>query len=132
MVSSVALLMTAIELGVFVTEEGNPTRGNILWNTVPSDISYRQPYIISVEPKSKIIEIFNVLNQQLIQTVQFPVVSGKPRELKLISLHEGSKHTIVASSTEVYGLVPIPVDSQVCMIKISISFSTGGTVALSK
>jgi hypothetical protein len=99
-------------LGVFITETGQPTRGNVLWKSIPIDVVYRSPYIIAIEPKSKLIEIHNWLNQSLTQCIEFP----KGKEFKIASCYEGSKFVLIGSNTEIYCLNEMSLDMQVPQI----------------
>ncbi len=104
------------ELALLITEQGHPSpRSRLCWNSPPVDVSVYHPYIIALEPKSKQLEVHNILNQEVVQTLPLPSVSGKPKDMKLLSqcTNEGPAFLLIASNTEVYALVSMSLEQQV-------------------
>ncbi|KAG9296858.1 hypothetical protein G9A89_006813 [Geosiphon pyriformis] len=72
-------------LGQFVSSKGDPIRGVLRWSSFPRAIGVEYPYVIALL-RNNTIEIHNVVNQALIQTIQL-----SPIEARTISQGPGIK-----------------------------------------
>jgi len=99
------------ELGLFINDEGTPSRANILWTSVPSAIAVgvMVPYVVALIPKGESLEMHNMLNQSLVQTIPFP----PKKQLKFLANNEGSKYALVATISTVYRITIQPLEVQV-------------------
>lgn len=103
------ILIVKDELGVFISDKGLPTRTNILWNSPPTAVGFLQPYTVALEPKNQCLEVHNILNQALVQSLPFPV----KKNFKFIAKSEGSKHMLLASSTTIYTITAMTIEKQI-------------------
>lgn len=102
-------LFFSLEIGVFVSEDGSPTRGPISWKASPSDVAFRVPYIMALHLKNELVEIHNFLDQKLITIMPFP----KQKNFRFLSSYEGCKHILMASSTVVYAIQILEIEKQI-------------------
>lgn len=101
------LLLSADNFGFLVNQVGTPLATQIEWDTPPLAVGYRYPFVVGVQNTS--IEVHNVYNQGLVQTIPLP--SHVTRKLTLVS--DNGRHLIVAGGGTIYCLVPTPVEEQV-------------------
>ncbi|KAF9428575.1 transforming growth factor, beta receptor associated protein 1 [Podila epigama] len=66
-------------IGIFCSGNGDPVRGTLQWSSYPRALGVEFPYVAALL-KSGIVEIHNILDQKLIQTVRFDQ-STDPRTL---------------------------------------------------
>ncbi|KAG0260255.1 transforming growth factor, beta receptor associated protein 1 [Mortierella polycephala] len=57
-------------IGVFCTGTGDPVRGTLHWSSYPRALGVEFPYVAALL-RNNIIEIHNILDQKLIQTIRF-------------------------------------------------------------
>jgi len=93
-------------LGMFVSLKGAaaPEKGTIQWSSVPFDLGYRYPYVISLGKSA--IEIHNILDQKLQQSIEFT-----SDELRCICNQKDRFY--VASKTAIHFLLWTPIDNQI-------------------
>ncbi|XP_022096424.1 transforming growth factor-beta receptor-associated protein 1-like [Acanthaster planci] len=96
------LLAGPSALGMFVTSAGISQRPPLKWSENVRGVSYLFPYVVAMD--DEFLTVHSVLDQQQKQTIPFQ--SGK-----IVGDFEG--RIFVASSKEVYALVPIPVEKQI-------------------
>lgn len=57
-------------IGIFCSGSGEPVRGTLQWSSYPRSLGIEFPYVAALL-RNNIIEIHNILDQKLIQTVRF-------------------------------------------------------------
>ncbi len=108
-------------IGVFINAKGEPIRGTLQWPSIPIDIAFHDPYIISLLQNST-IQIHNYENQILIQSISIPS-ANPPKFLKTVSFPVdlmtsdesksfGMIQLIFATTSDLFGLVMKPWDLQ--------------------
>ncbi|GJJ69717.1 vacuolar protein sorting-associated protein 3 [Entomortierella parvispora] len=60
-------------MGIFCSGSGEPVRGTLQWSSYPRSLGIEFPYVAALL-RNNIIEIHNILDQKLIQTVRFDPV----------------------------------------------------------
>ncbi|KAF9438183.1 hypothetical protein BGZ76_009390, partial [Entomortierella beljakovae] len=66
-------------IGIFCTGNGDPVRGTLQWSSYPRALAIEYPYVAALV-RGNIVEIHNIIDQQLVQSVQFDS-SFEPRTL---------------------------------------------------
>ncbi|XP_033102642.1 transforming growth factor-beta receptor-associated protein 1-like [Anneissia japonica] len=89
-------------LGMFVTSAGMSQRPPLKWSESVCGVCYAFPYIVALD--DEFLTVHSVLDQQQKQTIPF---SGG----KILGDYDGKIY--IASSKEVYSLVPLPVEKQI-------------------
>ncbi|PRP77951.1 transforming growth factor-beta receptor-associated protein 1-like [Planoprotostelium fungivorum] len=102
-------LLARDDLGIFVTDKGLPTRGNVVWSSTPDALEVRTPYVLALSQTHSWFEIHSILNQQLVQRLPFP----ERKEIKTMNAYEGSKFLLAATSSVIYMVNTRTVESQV-------------------
>ncbi|CAG8490970.1 5112_t:CDS:10 [Ambispora leptoticha] len=72
-------------IGQFMSSTGEPVRGTLQWTSFPRSIGVEYPYVVALL-RNNTIEIHNVVDQSLVQTVQLD-----PAEARTISQGPGIK-----------------------------------------
>ncbi|XP_070566294.1 transforming growth factor-beta receptor-associated protein 1-like isoform X2 [Ptychodera flava] len=96
------LLSGPSALGMFVTSEGVSQRPPLQWSSNVMATGFTFPYVCALD--DEFITVHSILDQQQKQTISFQ--GGK-----IMNNFEGKVY--VASTKEVYMLIPVPVDKQI-------------------
>lgn len=57
-------------IGIFCTGAGDPVRGTLQWSSYPRALGVEFPYVAALL-RNNVIEIHNIIDQKLIQTIRF-------------------------------------------------------------
>ncbi|KAI0064251.1 hypothetical protein BV25DRAFT_1800809 [Artomyces pyxidatus] len=75
----------ASTMGLFITSDGDPTRGTLEWPSHPRSVCLDYPYVTALLPNNT-IEVHNIESQAIAQVVPAPPVSAVERRALLMSL----------------------------------------------
>ncbi|KAI0726524.1 hypothetical protein C8Q72DRAFT_845790 [Fomitopsis betulina] len=78
----------ASSLGLFVTGEGEPVRGTLMWPAHPDSISLDYPYITTLLP-NETIEIHSIDRLEIVQVIPAPTDAHVPERKKLAASTNG-------------------------------------------
>ena len=110
-------------LGLFITLQGDPTRGTLQWPSSPASLAFSHPFIYAYLPALKCIHVHHLLNQKLVSTISVshlssvkflaPCLPFSPFEITHPDSIKSSISVILVASEGVFGLSLANVESQI-------------------
>ena len=98
------LLSAPSALGMFALANGVSQRPPLQWSDNLLSIAYHHPYVLALN--DEFVTIHSVLDQQ--QKQSLPFQGGR-------TLGHFDGRLFVASGRDIYALVPVPIQKQVCL-----------------
>eukprot|EP00043_Microstomoeca_roanoka_P013076 m.127693 g.127693 ORF g.127693 m.127693 type:complete len:888 (+) comp15662_c0_seq2:103-2766(+) len=93
-----------LNLGLCLTADGQSSRPPMQWVEVPSSVAFHDPYVVGMFPNSKCISIYSLLDQALVQILEF-------KDATLFNVADGK--VFLSSGRSVCLLGPTSFESQI-------------------